>query len=398
MTSIQFRTGSHQSIGGRSNQEDAFGVFPTRWGTLLVVADGMGGAAGGEVASHMAINTLIHTLNEDQISNGAVAALDNAVKTANAAVFIAAMEDPTLKGMGSTLVSVLLQDETYFLAHVGDSRAYLLRSGELKCLTRDHTRVREMLDANLLTPEEAAEHPESHVLSRNIGGRERLEAEVSGPHLISPGDHFLLCSDGLWDVLEDAWIQRILNEEGSPEARAAWLVEAVIKGPNSEGPSDPDHELDNITVVVATFDKQGPFPPTNRPHKGSDIILRRGLLSGLLLGIGSLAFLVTAWGIRQHFRSRQPVTAPIPVPPPVLTQKPVQTPPSLPAGPSPRPGNPSKQHLPQLGGNIQEGRKKKQKEPGPREDVPKPVPPDQTHPDNSHPTPKDQKELPNLKE
>ncbi len=216
----------------RDKNEDS--VFPVADGhsagpIIVAVADGMGGAAAGEVASRLAI---------EAATGGDGSPLDRVLR-GNAAVLDAEAADQTLSGMGTTLTLCILGEEgDAQLGHVGDSRAYLLRAGELSQVTRDHTLVAEMVEQGRLSPAQAETHPRRHLLTRVIG--------MSGvtPDLIDldlePGDRLLICSDGLNLMVSDVGIQRLLAGASDP-SEAAWsLVEAA----NAAG------GLDNVTVVV----------------------------------------------------------------------------------------------------------------------------------------------------
>mgnify|MGYP003901427103 FL=1 len=227
----------------RRNNEDAFLALPACG--LFAVADGMGGHAAGEVASGMAIATVEKTLPEilekEPEPAAAQAALVAAVQEANRLICEAAGSTTAHAGMGTTLtvLALLAHAHVYRIAHVGDSRAYLLRDGELTRLTRDQTWVQDRVDAGLLTPEQARTHPLAALLTGALGTHGDVDIEtVAGD--IRPDDLFLLCSDGLTTVLDDADLLRLLGAGLPPDAAAARLVdEANLRG----GP-------DNITVLL----------------------------------------------------------------------------------------------------------------------------------------------------
>lgn len=208
---------------------------------LFAVADGMGGHQGGEVASKLALDTL------RKATDGV--ALAQAVQDANKAVFERAGRDPGLAGMGTTLTAFLVEGDTLRLAHVGDSRAYLMRDGELQRITTDHTVVEGLVEKGELTPQEASIHPQRSILTRAIGvdGEVQVDQASIQPH---PGDRLLLCSDGLTGMIEEADIQRILEEHEDPQAAADALVDAA----NEAGGQD------NITAVIIDVTEAGPDP------------------------------------------------------------------------------------------------------------------------------------------
>jgi len=195
---------------------------------LTAVADGMGGHVGGEVASAVAIEAAIAAGGE----------VVERVRAANLAVVDTARRRPRLAGMGTTLTLALLSGQVLEIAHIGDSRAYLLREGALEQLTRDHSLVAEMVASGELRPEEAPVHPFRSVITRALG----MESSVAVDRVqrgLLPGDRVLLCSDGLTTMLEDGQVAALLAGRAGPEAAAA-LIEAA----NQAG------GFDNISVVV----------------------------------------------------------------------------------------------------------------------------------------------------
>ncbi len=225
----------------RENNEDTFALVPEIG--LSVLADGMGGHAAGEVASRLAVDTLTRELPTHLRTLPALQALLQAITEANNAVFTAAARDPAHAGMGTTLVVALFEAATVHIAHIGDSRAYRLRSGQLDRLTQDHTLAQEWVTRGSLSPEAARVSPYRNVLTRAVG----TEAEVQ-PILqeaaAAPEDIYLLCSDGLTDMLTDATIERLLIEQMDLARAAEHLIEAA----NAAG------GVDNVTVVLARMD------------------------------------------------------------------------------------------------------------------------------------------------
>lgn len=228
-------TGTH--VGRvRDGNEDS--LYPAESGSsngpvLLMVADGMGGAVAGEVASRLAVEAAADSPAGDPVSP------EDRVLAANRAVVDATRNDPSLAGMGTTLTLVeLAEDGTADFAHVGDSRAYLLRDGDLELLTTDHTLVHELIELGRITPEEAENHPHRHLITRVLGlgpiGVDTFSLELQD------GDRLLLCSDGLNTMVTDVAIQELLAAGVGVEP-TAW---ALIEQANTAG------GLDNTTVVV----------------------------------------------------------------------------------------------------------------------------------------------------
>jgi protein phosphatase len=240
----------------RQNNQDACAALPEHG--AFVVCDGMGGAAGGEVASHLAteafLNSLTHArrippksaspapLNGGNLPN---TRLQQAVCAANHAVFQRAQRSRTLRGMGTTLVSLLWDDApaspTLWLAHVGDSRCYRFRRGVLQQLTRDHSLVEEQVCAGLITRAQAEQSPIRNIITRAIGSQPTVEPDIAA-HPPEPGDLYLLASDGLTRELNDTQIALILAHASGPALEPA--CQALIDAANKNGGHD------NITVLL----------------------------------------------------------------------------------------------------------------------------------------------------
>jgi protein phosphatase len=219
---------------------------------VLLVADGMGGHEAGEVASALTVSAIedfvLHLLRrfsnlQTTDEQGVLKDFKAALLDANARIFEETALHPQFRGMGTTLTLAFVSNWKLFVLHAGDSRCYLLRGGQLRQLTVDHTWVGELLRHGLLNPEQAAEHPYRHVVTNVLGGTEAaVQADVQRFDL-EPGDVVLLCSDGLTDMLDDARIAAILKAEAAPQAACEKLVAAA----NEQGGKD------NVTAIVARF-------------------------------------------------------------------------------------------------------------------------------------------------
>ncbi|HKK51281.1 MAG TPA: Stp1/IreP family PP2C-type Ser/Thr phosphatase [Myxococcota bacterium] len=242
---------THVGRTRRINQ-DAFDRFDDRdrGEILLVVADGLGGHRGGEVASKMAVGTLGKLVREAE--GEAEVRLLEAIRHANEFIFRAATKDRTLKGMGTTVVALLLRaDGSAFVAHAGDSRLYRIREGRIEPLTEDHSVVALMVREGLIQPEEARDHPKKNQIMRALGVSDEIETDVA-PVEVRPGDSYLLCSDGLYGMLPDEDLRRISGSAPDPETAVAWLIDAA----NQAGGAD------NITaLLVRVFAPAGPAAP-----------------------------------------------------------------------------------------------------------------------------------------
>jgi serine/threonine protein phosphatase PrpC len=227
----------------RTANEDS--VFADPDAGLLMVADGMGGHAAGEVASELAVRTISGMLTGPQAAGPAgVEAprmLREAIQRANTAIRTRAAEDFSLRGMGTTVVVVLAQDARLWLAHVGDSRIYLIRAGEIHRLTQDHSLVAQMVKAGQLTAGEARKHHLRNVITRSLGFEATVEPEIQTVEWVQ-GDHLLLCSDGLTGMLEDEEIARVITAGGSDLPS---ISQDLIAMANERGGTD------NISVVLA---------------------------------------------------------------------------------------------------------------------------------------------------
>lgn len=225
-----------ESIAGqRPYQEDAVVARNLSDGRVLIaVADGMGGHAAGEVASALALETLVGALENGD-------ALDTAFVLANSQVHEEA-RDPSKQGMGTTLVAALVEDGEYFVANVGDSRGYLLQGDGIRQITDDHSFVAEAVKRGQ-SEEEAMRSPFRDALTRSIGTEPQVEVDVFGPFPVRDDSALVLCSDGLYKTLTDEDLRRIYLQSGGPGGAARTLVSAAL-----ENGSD-----DNISVAVAEY-------------------------------------------------------------------------------------------------------------------------------------------------
>jgi PPM family protein phosphatase len=220
----------------RANNEDALLVGEGRDETLFVVADGIGGFEAGEVASRIAVDVL------KELEPGA--SFEAAIREANRRILAAGRGDERLSGMGTTIVAVRFggtrERPVTEIAHVGDSRAYLLRGGALKPITEDHSLVAELVRSGDLTRDQAAEHPQKNLITRALGADEEVEVDTAVVP-VQAGDRFLLCSDGLSDMISEAKIGELLADApGDPEEPARHLVSAALDAGGA----------DNVTVIV----------------------------------------------------------------------------------------------------------------------------------------------------
>jgi PPM family protein phosphatase len=217
----------------RRRNEDAYVVAPP----LFAVADGMGGAQAGEVASKLAAAALEDT---DSGSLSGPARVTSLIQEANRRVHERSSADPSTSGMGTTMTVALVEGDMVAIGHVGDSRAYLLRDGTLKQITEDHSLVNELLKSGRLSPEEAETHPQRAVITRAVGTDPDVDVDAFAVPAFA-GDLFFICSDGLTDMVGDAEILELLQQHGDDLPRAA---KALVAAANRNGGED------NITVVA----------------------------------------------------------------------------------------------------------------------------------------------------
>jgi len=245
----------------RNNNEDSVAVHEAA--SLVVLADGMGGYNAGEVASGM-VTSFIKTELGRWLQEAAGSASDSDVRramdicvdNANRAIFNAANSNPQYAGMGTTLVVGAFREGRLLMGHVGDSRAYRFRGGRLTQITHDHSLLQEQIDAGLITPEQAAFSANKNLVTRAVGVEDTVLLDTH-LHDVQAGDLYLLCSDGLSDMLDDESIAQVLQAHDSPEALGAALIDAA----NDAGGRD------NIAVVLVRVRGQSAAPRSWWPFR-----------------------------------------------------------------------------------------------------------------------------------
>jgi serine/threonine protein phosphatase PrpC len=229
----------------REGNEDSAYAGPR----LLAVADGMGGHAAGEVASAVTIGAMAELDSDQFAGTDLLADLANAVAAANVRLQQMIIANPAVEGMGTTLTAVLWFDGHAAVCHIGDSRGYLLRAGQLYQITHDHTLVQSLVDEGRITEDDVSTHPQRSLLLRALDGRTVAEPDLS-VHEAQAGDRYLLCSDGLSGVVSDETLRDSLANIGDPDACARQLIDLAIRG---GGP-------DNITCIIADVVDSGAVP------------------------------------------------------------------------------------------------------------------------------------------
>lgn len=261
MTQRSLREAALTDVGRvRDHNEDNMGVLLSQ--NLYIVADGMGGHAAGEVASQIAVDALMEFFQEPPERGARGAGLSDAIELANLKIFQEGAQQSSKRGMGTTIVAMRIQDEQAHLAHVGDSRIYRVREDQLEQVTTDHSWFAEvMANAEHLDPEMIA-HAERYknVITRALGMNDAVEVDVS-EHELEPGDLFLLCSDGLHDMISD---EKILETILEHRQDLSLCCERLIEAANRAG------GVDNITVVLVDADAA-----VERTSLGSDDTVAR---------------------------------------------------------------------------------------------------------------------------
>lgn len=230
----------------RENNEDYYGYFEPesdeqfrRKGRLAIVADGMGGHQGGEVASRLAVDT-VRQVYSDASEGDPQTALLLGFEAAHELIRQRARDLPKLEGMGTTCTAIVLIDGKLHFAHIGDSRLYLARNSTISRLTRDHSYVNQLVDQGVISAEEALEHPQRHILTTALGVQGEISADFSETPLpLEPGDILVLCTDGLSGAISDEELLAIITSNAPSEACKELVERAKMRGGS-----------DNITVQV----------------------------------------------------------------------------------------------------------------------------------------------------
>lgn len=242
---------SHPGLKRSDNQDYYAYYFPEEEiadtkGILMTVADGIGGASGGAIASSLAVNTLVTEYYNAESSAGITESLKNAFLKANQAVMARGQDDRNLQGMGTTMTAVVMVDNKMYYAHVGDSRGYIISENKISQFTQDHSYVGNLVRAGIITKEEALTHPKRNVITRAIGISSDLDVDVSQYYkILKKGQYVLLCSDGLFNVVSDQEILNVVSTIQTPVKSCNKLLEIA----NARGGPD------NITVLIAKINK-----------------------------------------------------------------------------------------------------------------------------------------------
>jgi len=242
----QVRKANEDYFAGEKVMEDEY---------LFVVADGMGGHRAGDVASRMGTAAFVRCYKKLRKKKNTITdSINRALINANSAILEKATSDPRKRGMGTTFSAMIISDMKAYIAHVGDSRIYVIRDDEISQLTKDHTFVGKMVEEGRITEDEARDHPQKNILYMSLGARKTFEPEINKNFDIREGDIFIMCSDGLNNMIPDSTIKEYILSYNTRQA-----VEELVKLANENGGTD------NITLQVIHVNKY------REPHKTEPI-------------------------------------------------------------------------------------------------------------------------------
>lgn len=278
-------------IGGRSENQDFYGTTQTPYGELIVVCDGMGGHNGGRHAAEVAVQIIIDEVTKNEDINPANA-LHVAITKANAAIWKESHANINLKGMGTTVVALLLTPEKAICCHVGDSRIYQIRKGKILHRTFDHSHVFELVKAGLITEEQARLSEKSNIITRGLGIKPTVEIEITNNLTYQKGDRFLLCTDGIWGMVQEGQLIDMLSEKGNVESVLINLVEKIdgigkANGGNHDNLTAAILEIETNSKLQRNEEKQVIVTPKLTKTRGKKLIylLLIALLCSLALNL-----------------------------------------------------------------------------------------------------------------
>lgn len=252
-------------IGGRNENQDSYNGMATDSAVILTVCDGMGGMNGGQTASRIAVTEIVQTLAEADAKEMGEAAIRHAVEAANAAIYRRALNEPPLRGMGTTATVLVVTPQAAYLTHIGDSRIYLLRKGKKAFRTFDHSKVFEMVAQNVMTEEQARQSSFSNIITRALGIRMQVEMNVEKlPY--KKGDRFILCSDGIWNCEPEPEIIELFNSYKPTDEAVSSVIEKV----NGLG-IQRGGEHDNLTIIMADMKQNSEYQYSFLQRIGSSL-------------------------------------------------------------------------------------------------------------------------------
>lgn len=282
--------------GGRKENQDDWGYADTPLGFLLVICDGMGGGPGGKTASGIVKKELISSLMSSSPQNSRVDAIKKAVSQANDALDYEATQNPSLKGMGSTMVAILINDQSAIVAHLGDSRCYRISKGKIAFRTIDHSLVGELVQNKAMTEEQARLSPQSNVITRGLGCTDNHVCDIKEVQY-KRGDRFVLCTDGVWGIMpHNQLISRLTSQQD---------VGSLVNNLSSEVDKigmDSGGDYDNHTLAIIEI-KDAPLHQ-NGFNKYLNIILIAALI---LLSISIIVNIVCGYNLKDYRKKEQTI-------------------------------------------------------------------------------------------
>lgn len=272
MSEFSIHIQSH--IGGRSDNQDCYASKETALGLLIVVCDGMGGAAGGKIAADMACK--IVTNNFSKLREDLVDGIATSIKEANNLVYAKSKTDPELHNMGTTLAALLLEKGNATFFHVGDSRIYQIRNGRVEKRTSDHSKVGEMVKRGILNDEQARLSVESNIISKALGIAPEIDVEITNSILYQKGDRFAVCTDGIWGALPEDALVKAWSESKPVEYIANQLIQEINTNQVAAGGGH-----DNMTLALTEVIKAGGNPTIISSPRFLNIVLFIALMGCL---------------------------------------------------------------------------------------------------------------------
>lgn len=236
--------------GGRDENQDNAGFVDTPLGLLLVVCDGMGGGPGGRTASLMAVDTILNVLSDVSDHTPRENALKFAIEKANDIIYAKAKETPELRGMGTTVAAIILNEDSAVIAHAGDTRIYQLRKGTIIFRSSDHSVVANLVRQKKITEEEARNHPQSNIVTRALGIRPNMEIDFDEVTFLR-GDRFVLCSDGIWGMLPQRDLVKSLSRVMGISELTTAMVEEIDRIGLANGGG---HDNLTLAIIDTSFD------------------------------------------------------------------------------------------------------------------------------------------------
>ncbi len=282
---MKYRFTYDTHIGGRAENQDAVGTTDAPFGRLIVICDGMGGPRGGSIAAQMAVEGVIHEIEQSTMVD-ARTALHIAIQKANFEIFKKSKTEEGLDGMGTTIAVLLLMNDKALIAHVGDSRIYHVREGKILSRTSDHSKVNEMVSRGIISTDEARIHPDANVITKALGVKPIVELEFQETSFLA-NDLFILCTDGIWGMVDETEMIQYLQDTTNLENG----VHQIIQDIDTMG-RQQNSEYDNMTVaVLRTGSDARSTPVGSMSFNGSSwqlknlLLIGSALLNVILLGL-----------------------------------------------------------------------------------------------------------------